>query len=184
MPPLNAVLTTLLLPLSSSEGYRIEIPVLTFHLSLRYHVIHLTDGALLVSMFTLLRFPANRQWSIYGSHCWFGPFAVGAHGPRSGTGTHLSFLRAASQLATCPLNHFYWEWCCLHSDRVEGQDTETGLLPPPSSRETWDLLQKQVVSIVSLYNRETGFYSAYLLVPKKTGDIKPILDLHHKHFTC
>ena len=43
--------------------------------------------------------------------------------------------------------------------------------------EIQDLLSKWAVSIVPPHNRNRVFYSPYFLVPKKTGDYRPILDL-------
>ena len=36
---------------------------------------------------------------------------------------------------------------------------------------------KQAVSIVPTHDRQKGFYSVYFLVPKKTGGLRPILNL-------
>lgn len=36
---------------------------------------------------------------------------------------------------------------------------------------------KQAMSAAPLHNRQKGFYPPYLLVPKKTGEFRPILDL-------
>jgi len=45
------------------------------------------------------------------------------------------------------------------------------------STEVQTLVQKQVVSVVRTQDRERGHYSLYFLVPKKTGEFRPILDL-------
>ena len=79
----------------------------------------------------------------------------------------------------------------LCTDRVDGQDTETGLFTPvlqhPSSiqghkrgkaiiprgdslsAEVQALVQKQAVSDVRTQDREGGHYSLYFLVPKKNS---------------
>lgn len=83
----------------------------------------------------------------------------------------------------------------LHADGVDGQDAEVGLLAPvlrcphslrsffgvrEANLSSWEeidlllveirhLLQKQVISVVQPHDRERGFYSAYLVVPKRTG---------------
>ncbi len=39
------------------------------------------------------------------------------------------------------------------------------------------LLEKGAIEYVPHYNRETGFYSRYFIVPKKDGGLRPMLDL-------
>ncbi len=39
------------------------------------------------------------------------------------------------------------------------------------------LLRKEAIEVVSLHERESGFYSRYFVVPKKDGGLRPILDL-------
>lgn len=137
--------------------------------SLSDSLIQLTNGTLLVSMLAWLRFPVNWQWSIYGWHCWLGPFPVTAHGPQMAQGHICPFSRATSQLGTMPLEPLLLGMVLfMHSDRGwtghgEVSEKETSPLRRIwiSSREIWDFLQKQVMSIVSLYFR----------VPKKTGSV-------------
>ncbi len=45
------------------------------------------------------------------------------------------------------------------------------------------LLVKGAVETVSLAQSESGFFSRYFLVPKKDGDLRPILDLRHLNQT-
>ena len=54
------------------------------------------------------------------------------------------------------------------------------------SAEVQALLQKQAVSVVHSQDREKGHYSLYFLVPKKTGEFRPILDLRglNRHIAC
>ncbi|KAK5898199.1 hypothetical protein CgunFtcFv8_015637 [Champsocephalus gunnari] len=54
------------------------------------------------------------------------------------------------------------------------------------SAEVQALVQKQAVSVVHPQDREKGHYSLYFLVPKKTGEFRPILDLRglNRHITC
>ncbi len=40
-----------------------------------------------------------------------------------------------------------------------------------------DLLEKRAIEIVPPAQRESGFYSCYLLIPKEDGDLRTILDL-------
>ncbi len=44
-------------------------------------------------------------------------------------------------------------------------------------QEVNTLLRKEAIEVVSLHERESGFYSRYFIVPKKDGGLHPILDL-------
>ncbi len=44
-------------------------------------------------------------------------------------------------------------------------------------QEVDTLLRKETIEVVPLYERESGFYSRYFIVPKKDGGLRPILDL-------
>ncbi len=44
-------------------------------------------------------------------------------------------------------------------------------------QEVNTLLRKEAIEVVSLHERESGFYSWYFIVPKKDGGLRPILDL-------
>lgn len=80
----------------------------------------------------------------------------------------------------------------MHAGRVEKQNIETGIFAYVTlstleeiyflMAQIWDVLQKQVISVVSPQNRERGFYSAYLLVLKKTKNFRPI-SLEHTHMS-
>ena len=114
---------------------------------------------------------------------------------------YYNFIKAATQLPARPLTQFYeaWQSNCVLTDWLDrtlrlGYSLQFCGLPPAfrgiqeknlSSQEEIDfltgeiqeLLLKQAVSIVPPHDRERGFYSPYFLVPKKTGDYRPILDL-------
>ncbi|KAI2655894.1 Transposon Ty3-I Gag-Pol polyprotein [Labeo rohita] len=44
-------------------------------------------------------------------------------------------------------------------------------------QEVGTLLRKEAIKVVPPQDRESGFYSRYFIVPKKDGDLRPILDL-------
>ncbi|KAI2654754.1 Transposon Ty3-G Gag-Pol polyprotein [Labeo rohita] len=44
-------------------------------------------------------------------------------------------------------------------------------------QEVETLLRKEAIKVVPPYDRESGFYSRYFIVPKKDGGLRPILDL-------
>ncbi|XP_019905069.2 uncharacterized protein LOC105026845 [Esox lucius] len=123
------------------------------------------------------------------------PAAVGAED------AYNRWLTTAPQLRARPLSLFYSEWrrLCTLSGWLEvtlrkGYALQFHCQPPPFSGivetvmsspakvaalqgEIADLLEKGAVSLVPLGQRERGFYSPYFLVPKKTGGMRPILDL-------
>jgi hypothetical protein len=45
------------------------------------------------------------------------------------------------------------------------------------AREVSELLQKDAISVVQPYGARDGFYSTYFIVPKKSGGLRPILNL-------
>ncbi len=49
-------------------------------------------------------------------------------------------------------------------------------------QEVKALLEKGAISFVPHSNRETGLYSRYFIVPKKDGELCPILDLRVLNF--
>ena len=121
-----------------------------------------------------------------------------------------SFLAATPQLLAGPLTQSYGEWklsCVLTEWRDRtlklGYSLQFCSVPPPFrglreanlssqeeigfvSTEIQALLQKQAVSVVHSQDREKGLYSMYFLVPKKTGEFRPILDLRslNQHIAC
>ncbi len=44
-------------------------------------------------------------------------------------------------------------------------------------QEVISLLRKEAIEVVPPLDRESGFYSPYFIVPKKDGELHPILDL-------
>ncbi len=44
-------------------------------------------------------------------------------------------------------------------------------------QEVISLLRKEAIEVVPPLDRESGFYSRYFIVPKKDGELHPILDL-------
>ena len=113
-----------------------------------------------------------------------------------------SFLAAAPQMTTCPLTQFCKECChsCVLSEWMDktlrlGYSFQFSCVPSLFSgikeinlsfqeeidflsEEIQDQLSKQAVWVFPTHNRQKGFYSTYFLVPKKTGDFIPIVDLH------
>ncbi|KAJ8015934.1 hypothetical protein DPEC_G00001860 [Dallia pectoralis] len=105
------------------------------------------------------------------------------------------------QLRALPLSEHYSEWrrnCSLSTwlDRTirRGYTVQFLCAPPPFSgvvetvirseekvtallSEIANLREKGAIDIVPRDQRERGFYSPYFLVPKRTGEMRPILDL-------
>lgn len=110
---------------------------------------------------------------------------------------YLGFLAAAPQFSAYPLTQCLEDWC--HNYMQSGWTDRTlslgySLRASPSiwgSQGDETLLRdkfplcggsgpaavKQAKSAAPLHNRQKGFYPPYLLVPKKTGEFRPILDL-------
>ncbi|KAJ8009686.1 hypothetical protein DPEC_G00094090 [Dallia pectoralis] len=112
-----------------------------------------------------------------------------------------TFLTNSPQLCALPHSEHYSEWrrnCSLFTwlDQTirRGYAVQFLCAPPPFSgvvetvirseekvtallSEIANLREKGAIDIVPRDQRERGFYPPYFLVPKKTGEMRPILDL-------
>ncbi|XP_067357562.1 uncharacterized protein [Channa argus] len=133
------------------------------------------------------------------------PWAARSLTPRAAAERAERWLAANIADEHCPLSHplseRYHQWtqlCVLDKwmDRIirKGYSLQFAT-PPPSfagiletrlsspahatalASELSDLLGKQAISVVPPMEENQGFYSRYFLVPKKSGEMRPILDL-------
>ncbi|KAK2895968.1 hypothetical protein Q8A73_015456 [Channa argus] len=133
------------------------------------------------------------------------PWAARSLTPRAAAERAERWLAANIADEHCPLSHplseRYHQWtqlCVLDKwmDRIirKGYSLQFAT-PPPSfagiletrlsspahttvlASELSDLLGKRAISVVPPMEENQGFYSRYFLVPKKSGEMRPILDL-------
>lgn len=92
-----------------------------------------------------------------------------------------------------PIKQMIAESILLRSSSFCGTQRRTSLITGGIDfliAEIWDLLQKQMISVVQPHNRKQLVYSVHLLIPKKRGTFTPLLDLvwthplATNHFTC
>lgn len=139
-------------------------------------------------------FAGGPPWVVPPLQCWETAAAWAIEEYRS-------FLLSVPQLRALPLSEHYWEWqrsCTLSSwlsrTLEKGYAIQFYRTPPPFSgvvetvmktpekvaalvKEITELLAKEAVTVVPQEQRNSGLYSPYFLVPKKTGGMRPILDL-------